>query len=96
MKELFTQAFGTPRYHPKSQPFIDHVINFSLHDGRVWMRNYQIVLEGENKVKEDKFSPDLVEIGPRIVLNLQRIQEGPFSGTAIYLNPGKLMLLYHE
>ena len=60
------------------------------------MRNYQIVLEGENKVKEDKFSPDLVEIGPRIVLNLQRIQEGPFSGTAIYLNPGKLMLLYHK
>ena len=52
------------------------------------MRNYQIILEGENKVKEDKFAPELVEIGPRIVLNLQRIQEGPFSGAAIYLNPG--------
>ena len=52
------------------------------------MRNYQIILEGENKVKEDKFKPEVVEIGPRIVLNLQRIQEGPFSGQAIYLNPG--------
>ena len=104
VKELFTQAFGTPKYHPKSQPFIgkeflswkiylivffeDHVLNFSIHDNRVWMRNYQIILEGENKVKEDKFKPEVVEIGPRIVLNLQRIQEGPFSGQAIYLNPG--------
>jgi len=87
VKELFTQTFGTPKYHPKSQPFIDHVLQFSLHDGRVWLRNYQIILEGENKVKEDKFRPELVEIGPRIVLNLQRIQEGPFSGAAIYLNP---------
>merc|ERR1711935_1155418 len=87
VKELFTQTFGTPKYHPKSQPFVDHVLQFSLHDGRVWMRNYQIILEGENKVKEDKFAPELVEIGPRIVLTLQRIQEGPFSGAAIYLNP---------
>ena len=93
VKELMTQTFGTPKYHPKSQPFIDHVLHFSLHDGRVWMRNYQIILEGENKVKEDKFAPELVEIGPRIVLNLQRIQEGPFSGAAIYLNPGFLINL---
>jgi len=63
------------------------VLKFSLHDGRIWIRNYQIVLEGENKVKDDRFDPELVEIGPRIVLNLQRIQEGPFSGPAIYLNP---------
>jgi len=87
VKELFTQTFGTPKYHPKSQPFIDHVLNFSIHDNRVWMRNYQVILEGENKVKEDKFQPEVVEIGPRIVLNLQRIQEGPFSGQAIFLNP---------
>ena len=59
------------------------MLNFSIHDNRVWMRNYQIILEGENKVKEDKFKPEVVEIGPRIVLNLQRIQEGPFSGQAI-------------
>jgi len=87
IKELFAQTFGTPKFHPKSQPFIDHVLNFSIHDGRIWIRNYQIILEGENKVKEDKFNPELVEIGPRIVLNLQRIQEGPFSGAAIFLNP---------
>ena len=67
-------------------------MNFTLHDGRIWLRNYQIVLEAENKVKEDKFMPDMVEIGPRLVLNLQRIQEGPFSGQAIYQNPGKFFI----
>ena len=93
---MFTQSFGTPHYHPKSQPFIDHVLKFSLHDGRIWIRNYQIVLERENKVKDDRFDPELVEIGPRIVLNLQRIQEGPFSGPAIYLNPGEFIKVIFE
>jgi len=87
IKEMFTQVFGTPRYHPKSQPFVDHVLNFSILDDRIWIRNYQIILEGTNKVKDEKFQPETVEIGPRLVLNLQRIQEGPFSGPAIYLNP---------
>ena len=72
------------------------MLKFSLHDGRIWIRNYQIVLEGENKVKDDRFDPELVEIGPRIVLNLQRIQEGPFSGPAIYLNPGEFIKVIFE
>ena len=72
------------------------MLNFSIHDNRIWMRNYQIILEGENKVKEDKFKPEVVEIGPRIVLNLQRIQEGPFSGQAIYLNPGTFITVYRH
>ncbi|KAG8599105.1 hypothetical protein GDO81_002877, partial [Engystomops pustulosus] len=42
LKELFIQTFGTPRYHPKSQPFVDHVFTFSVADNRIWFRNYQI------------------------------------------------------
>jgi len=53
LKELFTQVFGTPNYHPKSQPFVDHVFNFSILDGKIWFRNYQIVEE----------NGELVEIG---------------------------------
>lgn len=38
------QTFGTPNYHPRSQPFVDHVFSFSLTaDGRIWFRNFQIV-----------------------------------------------------
>jgi len=55
IKELLTQVMGTPYHHPKSQPFIDHVLNFSIVDNKIWVRNYQI--------GEDVNS--LAEIGPR-------------------------------
>lgn len=77
LKELFTQIFGTPRYHPKSQPFVDHVISLSILDGRIWFRNYQIV--GENG--------DLVEIGPRFTMILAKILSGSFGGPVLYMNP---------
>ena len=51
--ELFIQTFGTPQYHPKSQPFVDHVFTFSIMDGKIWFRNYQIAEE----------NGELVEIG---------------------------------
>lgn len=42
LKEMLTQIFGTPKKHPKSKPFLDHVLNFSVAEGRVWLRNYQV------------------------------------------------------
>ncbi|CAF1055865.1 unnamed protein product [Adineta steineri] len=77
IKELFTQIFGTPKSHPKSQPFIDHVLTFTIIDNKVWLRNYQIVEENGS----------LAEIGPRFVLNLHCIFEKSFSGMLIYENP---------
>jgi len=44
MKEMLAQIFGTPKNHPKSKPFIDHVLSFNCTpDGRVWFRAYQVV-----------------------------------------------------
>ena len=60
MKELFTQIFGTPCNHPKSQPFIDNVYTFSISDNRVWFRNYQIVEE----------SGSLTEIGMVLIYKM--------------------------
>ncbi|XP_053264635.1 ribosome biogenesis protein BRX1 homolog [Podarcis raffonei] len=76
LKELFIQIFGTPLYHPKSQPFVDHVFTFSITDKRIWFRNYQIIEDGA-----------LVEIGPRFVLNLIKIFQGSFGGPTLYENP---------
>jgi ribosome biogenesis protein BRX1 len=55
LKEMFAQIFNTPNQHPKSQPFIDHVMNFSIVDNKIWVRNYQISEEDNS----------LAEIGPR-------------------------------
>ncbi|KAI0225493.1 Ribosome biogenesis protein BRX1-like [Lamellibrachia satsuma] len=77
LKELFIQTFSTPNYHPKSQPFIDHVFTFSVADNRIWFRNYQILEE----------NGELAEIGPRMVLNPIRIFQGSFGGPTLYQNP---------
>uniref|UniRef100_A0A3Q1GIE6 Ribosome biogenesis protein BRX1 homolog n=1 Tax=Acanthochromis polyacanthus TaxID=80966 RepID=A0A3Q1GIE6_9TELE len=77
LKELFIQTFSTPRYHPKSQPFVDHVFTFSIADNRIWFRNYQIIEEDAS----------IVEIGPRFVLNLIKIFQGSFGGPTLYENP---------
>lgn len=45
MKDIFSQVFATPNMHPKSKPFIDHVLSFCYVDGRIWFRNYQIADE---------------------------------------------------
>jgi ribosome biogenesis protein BRX1 len=36
------QIFAVPRRHHKSKPFFDHVLSFSVADGRIWFRNYQV------------------------------------------------------
>ncbi|XP_051875513.1 ribosome biogenesis protein BRX1 homolog [Pristis pectinata] len=77
LKELFIQTFSTPQYHPRSQPFIDHVFTFTVTDGRIWFRNYQIIEEDGS----------LVEIGPRFVLQLIKIFQGSFGGQTLYENP---------
>lgn len=88
IKELFTQVFGTPKGHPKSKPFIDHVFSFIITDGRIWFRSYQIVettvASGEKETKRNDLV--LVEIGPRFVLNPIRLFGGSFGGATMWKN----------
>lgn len=42
IKEMLTHLFATPKNHPRSKPFVDHIINFSIADNRLWIRNYQV------------------------------------------------------
>lgn len=42
IKELFTQIFGVPKTSRKVKPFVDHVMGFSIADGKIWVRVYQI------------------------------------------------------
>lgn len=77
MKELFIQTFGIPNYHPRSQPFHDHVYTFTIVDDKIWFRNYEI-LGADGK---------LSEIGPRFVLNPIKVFAGSFGGETLWQNP---------
>ncbi|KAK4228385.1 ribosome biogenesis protein BRX1 [Podospora fimiseda] len=102
IKELFLHVFGVPEGQRKSKPFIDHVMGFSVADGKIWIRNYEIrevdKVKGEGeeeegdksnkkrKHEEKETDVSLVEIGPRFVLTPIIIQEGAFGGPIIYEN----------
>jgi ribosome biogenesis protein BRX1 len=102
LKELFLHIFGVPKSARKAKPFIDHVMGFTLADGKIWIRNYQINETEPSKVASSDSEPtpkskdksgkgketdvSLVEIGPRFVLTPIVIQEGSFGGPIIYEN----------
>lgn len=94
IKAMFTDMFGTPRGHPKSKPFVDRVMSFHHTDGKIWVRNYQILdaADGDKRaevsaVREGREPTQLVEIGPRFVLTPIRIFAGSFGGATLYTNP---------
>jgi len=85
MKELLTQTFGTPRNHPKSKPFHDHVMCFYYLDRKIWFRHYQIQPETPERA-DDPECQVLTEIGPRFVLDPIRVLSGSFGGPTLYAN----------
>lgn len=95
VKEMFKGVFTVPRGHPKSKPFVDHVMSFFVVDGKIWIRNYQISERGHNEKEAEKFAkrgdePVLTEIGPRMVLEIMRIFDDSFTGKTLYENPNYL------
>jgi ribosome biogenesis protein BRX1 len=42
IRELLLHIFGVPQGARRSKPFIDHVLGFSVLDGKIWMRNYEV------------------------------------------------------
>lgn len=87
LKEMFTQVFATPARHHKSKPFFDHVISFSIADGRVWLRNYQVSPDPAAGKKAAADDVTLVEVGPRACFNPIKMLSGSFGGPVIYDNP---------
>merc|ERR1712037_934852 len=78
-----------------SKPFVDRVMSFFYVDGKIWVRNYQIMYKRPSDAREalrmkkihgESISTCLIEIGPRFVLNPIRIFRGSFGGQTIYQN----------
>ncbi|KAF2128482.1 brix domain-containing protein 2 [Dothidotthia symphoricarpi CBS 119687] len=56
IKELFTQIFGVPKTARKVKPFVDHVMGFTVADGKIWIRVFQIseTEAGKKPVNEEE------------------------------------------
>lgn len=84
LKELLTDAFGTPYGHPKSKPFVDRIMCFYVIKNNIWVRNYQIKDKTDREKNDTPVS--LIEIGPRMVLIPIRIFSGSLGGATLYQN----------
>ena len=74
-KSLLHMAFNTPRYHPKSKPFVDRIMSFLWLDNHIWVRDYQLVPTNP---------PTLMEIGPRFTLEPVAIFNGCCKGSVLW------------
>jgi ribosome biogenesis protein BRX1 len=63
LKELFLHIFGVPKGARKAKPFIDHVMGFTLADGKIWIRNYQIA---ETETTNLSASQDATSSTPKV------------------------------
>lgn len=94
-KELLAHTFGVSPNSRKLKPFIDHITLFSLIDGKIWVRNYEIqskvknLTEYENSLENEIDENDdlqLIELGPRFIMTPILILEGCFGGPKIWEN----------
>lgn len=54
IKELLTHTFGVPQGARKIKPFIDHVMGFTVADGKIWVRCFQITETATSKTDDAK------------------------------------------
>ena len=62
IKELLTHIFGVPKHSRKTKPFIDHVMGFSIIDGKIWVRCFEISETELSKGEAATSNPDAVEV----------------------------------
>ena len=87
-KEMLSHCFNTPKNHPKSKPFVDHVIAFHWYEGAIFFRHYQVLNQNEEQFTRDDDIDKLIliEIGPRFSLVPIKAFEGSMGGETLWQN----------
>eukprot|EP00170_Pyropia_yezoensis_P000678 contig_3199_g679 len=88
LRELLTSAFSAPRGHRHVKPFVGLILLFTVLDGRVWVRLYQITDADNVEGKEDAtVGSGVVEISTLLVLNPVRVFRGSMFGKTAWEDP---------
>ena len=62
IKELLTHTFSVPHGARKTKPFVDHVMGFTIADGKIWIRCFQIsetaVAKADKPNEQENEAPD--------------------------------------
>ncbi|KAL8678846.1 MAG: hypothetical protein Q9224_005215 [Gallowayella concinna] len=82
IKELLTHIFGVPQGARKTKPFVDHVMGFTLADGKIWIRCFEIretavsKSEARNQPVEDT-DKEVMAVGDKGETKISLVEIGP-------------------
>ncbi|KAF2147506.1 uncharacterized protein K452DRAFT_282516, partial [Aplosporella prunicola CBS 121167] len=69
IKELFLHTFGVPKGARKTKPFIDHVMAFTVAEGKIWIRCYEVseseAEKASKKAKDGEEDMDVDDAAPK-------------------------------
>ncbi|KAL8857775.1 MAG: hypothetical protein Q9178_005675 [Gyalolechia marmorata] len=82
IKELLTHIFGVPKGARKTKPFVDHVMGFTLADGKIWIRCFEIRETAVSKSEAHNKSADIAEkealaVGEKGETKINLVEIGP-------------------
>ena len=82
IKELLTHIFGVPKGARKTKPFVDHVMGFTLADGKIWIRCFEIRETAVSKSEAHNKSGDIAEketlaVGEKGEAKINLVEIGP-------------------
>ncbi|KAL8647085.1 MAG: hypothetical protein Q9226_006582 [Calogaya cf. arnoldii] len=82
IKELLTHIFGVPKGARKTKPFVDHVMGFTLADGKIWIRCFEIRetaisrSDARTQAAEDA-EKEIVAVGEKGETKINLVEIGP-------------------
>ncbi|KAL8976814.1 MAG: hypothetical protein Q9205_007261 [Flavoplaca limonia] len=82
IKELLTHIFGVPKGARKTKPFVDHVMGFTIADGKIWIRCFEIretavsKSDARTQPMEDT-EKEVVAVGEKGETKINLIEIGP-------------------
>lgn len=82
IKELLTHVFGVPKGARKTKPFVDHVMGFTLADGKIWIRCFEIretaVSKAESRTQPaEEMDKQIVAVGEKGETKINLVEIGP-------------------
>ncbi|KAL8801482.1 MAG: hypothetical protein Q9200_006935 [Gallowayella weberi] len=82
IKELLTHIFGVPQGARKTKPFVDHVMGFTLADGKIWIRCFEIrettVSKSEARTQPiEDTEKEVIAVGDKGETKISLVEIGP-------------------
>ncbi|KAL8847631.1 MAG: hypothetical protein Q9221_007319 [Calogaya cf. arnoldii] len=82
IKELLTHIFGVPKGARKTKPFVDHVMGFTLADGKIWIRCFEIretaISKSDARTQPDEDTEkEMVAVGEKGETKINLVEIGP-------------------